>query len=299
MFDWENLRCFLAIAQAGSLSAAARVLKVDHATVSRRLGALEAELKVRLVDRLPRSCQLTALGQRIFSIAQEMDAAAFAVGRVARAEQSPMVGKVTLSVPPVLANNFFAKQLAAFKQRHPGIQLSLASQAQSVSLGRREADIAVRLFRPTEPGNVVRKLGTMPFALYASRNYLYLHEPANWEFIGFDAQFADMPNQKWLLAAIGKRSIVCEVSDITTQHVAVRSGVGVANLPTFIGDGDPELQRLELDGEAFFREIWLVVHVDLRHAPLLRAVIEFVAEVVATEFAAADLLPPHADLPRG
>jgi len=294
MFDWENLRCFLAVAQAGSLSAAARVLKVDHATISRRLSALEAELQVRLVDRLPRSCQLTALGQRIFAIAKEMDAAAFAVERVARAEQAPMVGKVTLSVPPVMANNFFAKQLPAFRRLHPGIQLSLASQAQSVSLGRREADIAVRLFRPSEPGNVVRKLGAMPFALYASRAYPYLDEPANWEFIGFDAQFADMPNQKWLLAAIGKRKIVCEVSDITTQHAAVRSGIGVANLPTFIGDSDPELQRLPLDGEAFFREVWLVVHVDLRHAPLLRAVIEFVVEVVEGEFGAGDLAPARA-----
>src|SRR5476649_2021219 len=191
------------------------------------------------------------------------------------------------------AGQQFLCETATRIQAHASRYTAIARQAQSVSLGRREADIAVRLFRPSEPGNVVRKLGAMPFALYASRAYPYLDEPANWEFIGFDAQFADMPNQKWLLAAIGKRRIICEVSDITTQHAAVRTGIGVANLPTFIGDSDPELQRLPFDGEAFFRDIWLVVHVDLRHAPLLRAVIESV-EVVEGEFGAGDLAPARA-----
>jgi DNA-binding transcriptional LysR family regulator len=284
MFDWENLRFFLAVAQTKSLSGAARALKVDHATVSRRLSALETELQARLVDRLPRSCQLTALGRQIFTLVTEMEAGAFAVERAVRAEQSPMAGKVTLSVPPVLASNFFANQLFAFRQLHPEIQLSLASQSQSVSLGRREADIAVRLFRPTEPSNVIRKLGEMPFALYASRHYEHAGKPANWGFITYEAELAGMLHQKWLLAAAGDRKTVCEVSDITTQHAAARTGIGVASLPTFIGDQDPALQRLAFDGEAFSPEIWLVVHVDLRHSPLLRAVIEFVVDVVGKTF---------------
>ncbi|MCX4163472.1 MULTISPECIES: LysR family transcriptional regulator [Paraburkholderia] len=285
MFDWENFRFFLAIAQAGSLSGAARALKVDHATVGRRLSALEEELQARLIDRLPRSCQLTALGRQVLTLATEMEVSAFAVERTVRAEQSPMTGTVTISVPPVLATNFFAKHLFEFRQLHPDIRLSMASQPQSVSLGRREADLAVRLFRPTEPGNVTRKLGRMPFALYASRHYEHVAKPESWEFIAYEAQLADMPHQKWLLAAAEDRKIVCEVSDITTQHVAARTGIGVAGLPTFIGDEDPTLQRLPFDGEAFFRDIWLVVHPDMRHSPLLRPVIEFFAEVVGRAFA--------------
>lgn len=284
MFDWENLRFFVAVAQSGSLSAAARRLKVDHATVSRRLSALEAELQVRLVDRLPRSCKLTASGKQVLELATKIEADAFAIERITRAEQSPMHGKVTISVPPVLASNFFAKQLGAFSELHPGIQLAIASQAQSVSLGRREADIALRLFRPEEPGNVTRKLGKMPFALYASRDYAHAAEPANWGFIAYEAQFADMPHQKWLLSVAGDRRIACEVSDITTQQVAARTGIGVGGLPVFMGDDDPALQRLPFAGEPFHRDIWLVLHADLRHSPLIRAVIDFVADAIGTTF---------------
>ncbi len=287
MFDWENLRHFMAVAQAGSLSAAARRLGVDHVTVGRRLGALEAELELRLVDRLPRACRLTAAGEHVFALAGTVEEAALAIERFALAERMPMHGVVTVSVPPVLANNFFATHLYAFAQRHPGIRLSLASQAQRVSLGRREADIAVRLLRPDEPRNVVRKLGEMPFGLYASHAYAHAATPEAWAFIGYEAQLAEMPQQKWLQAIARGRAMACEVSDITTQQAAARTGIGVAGLPVFMGDADPALQRLPLDGERFQPEIWLVVHADLRHAPPIRAVIDFIAEVTEATFGGA------------
>jgi DNA-binding transcriptional LysR family regulator len=213
-----------------------------------------------------------------------MEAEAFAIERLARAAQAPMSGKVTISVPPVLASNFFATTLRAFSQRHPGIQLAIASEAQRVSLGRREADLAVRLARPDEPRNVTRKLGAMPFALYASRDYAQAEQPAEWAFIAYEARLADMPHEQWLRAAAGERPIVCEVSDITTQLAVARTGVGVAGLPVFMGDADPALQRLPWSGEAFSRDIWLVVHDDLRHSPPIRAVIDFVVEVVGNTF---------------
>lgn len=281
MFDWENLRCFIAVAQSGSLSAAARRLKVDHATVSRRLGALEAELNMRLVDRLPRACQMTAAGRQVLALAAQMEENAFSIERLAQAGQAPMQGTVTISVPPVLANNLFVNHLHAFAQRHPGIRLAIASQAQSVSLGRREADIAVRLFRPEEPQSVTRKLADMAFGLYASRDYAQASEPAAWAFIGYAAQHAEMPHPKWLQSIARGRRIACEVSDITMQQAAARTGVGVAGLPVFMGDSDPALQRLPCDGEPFHREVWLVVHPDLRNSPMIRAVIDFAADIIA------------------
>lgn len=284
MFDWENLRVFVAVAQSGSLSAAARQLKVDHATVSRRLTALEAELKMRVVDRLPRACVPTAAGLQILELAANMEESAFAIERLALAAQSPMQGTVTISVPPVLASNFFAHHLHEFAQLHPGIRLALASHAQPVSLKRREADIAVRLFRPEESQNVTRKLGEMAFGLYASRDYAHASEPADWAFIGYEAQFAEMPHQQWLQSIARGRPVACEVSDITTQRAAARTGIGVAGLPVFIGDNDAALQRLPLDATPFHREIWLVVHADLRHSPLVRTVIDFVVAVTGRTF---------------
>lgn len=284
MFDWENLRCFLAVGQAGSLSAAARHLKVDHATVSRRLAALEGDLKVRLVDRLPRSCELTESGRQIFELATRMEGDAFAIERAARAGQCPVAGKVTMSVPPVLGVNFFAQQLLPFRRQHPNIQCALASQVQSVSLGRREADIAIRLYRPVEPGNVARKIGEMPFGLYASLDYEFADTPSQWGFIAYEAQFADMTHEKWLRQVADGREVVAELSDLTTQHMAARTGIGVAGLPRFMGDNDAALQRLPNDREGFMREIWLVVHDDLRHSPLLRVVIDFMAAAASATF---------------
>ncbi len=284
MFDWESLRVFVAVAQAGSLSGAARRLKVDHATVSRRLGALEAQLQVRLIDRLPRACQLTDMGQQVFAVATQMEANAFNVERIVRAGQSPMAGRVTVSAPPVLASHFLAGQLHRFRKVCPQVQLSIASQGHSVSLGRREADIAVRLFRPTEADSVTRKVGHLPFALYASVVYEHLADPTRWAFIAYESGLTDMPHQQWLMAVAQGRSIACEVSDITTQHMVARTGVGVAGLPTFIGDNDPLLRRLPWEGEAFARDIWLVVHADLRHSPLLRGVMAFLVEAMGEAF---------------
>ena len=94
MIDWEDIRHFLAVAQSGTLSGAARSLKVDHATVSRRLAALEASLDVRLVDRLPRSCRLTTVGKRVFDQAVEMERGAHGIARLAKAAHAPLVGRV-------------------------------------------------------------------------------------------------------------------------------------------------------------------------------------------------------------
>ncbi|MGV8892553.1 MAG: LysR family transcriptional regulator [Burkholderiaceae bacterium] len=283
MFNWEDLRHFLAVARTGTLSGAARDLKVDHATVSRRLVALEDDLQVRLVERMPRACRLTAIGQTISELAQSIEENAFAIDRAIRANQSPLSGKVTLSAPPVLVASFLAKYLADFRQRHPGVQLSVSGQAQQVSLSRREADLAIRLVRPKESTNVVRRLGTMPFALYASGEYINLERPSAWEFIAYDAQFDDMPQQQWLRRIAGERPIACEISDINGHHAAARAKAGVAGLPCFLGDADPSLQRLTYDGNPFARDIWLVVHRDLKRSAPIRAVMDFLIETVESD----------------
>lgn len=280
MADWENLRHFMAVGRSGTLSGAARALKVDHATVSRRLAALEAELDVVLVDRLPRSCRLTAVGQQVFDQAVAMESAADGVVRIARAAHTPLVGKVTLSAPPVLAAHLLAQHLAEFRSRYPDIRLSLAAQAQQVSLSRREADVALRLVRPEETGSFAQKLGTMPFGLYARRDYAHRETPDRWQFIAYDESLADMPQQKWLLGIAGTRPVACELSDISGHLTAARAGAGVAGLPCFLGDTDPDLMQIGEDVPFFSRDIWLVVHRDLRKTPSVRAVMDFVIALI-------------------
>ncbi|XFC38324.1 LysR family transcriptional regulator [Stenotrophomonas indicatrix] len=281
MFDWENFRHFLAVARAGTLSGAARALHVDHATVSRRLTALEAELQAPLVERLPRSCRLTPMGVQLYEQAKAMENAAFTAERLAHASHVPLSGKVTLSASPVLATHLLASKLADFRNEHASIQLSVSAQVQQVSLSRREADVALRQVRPQEASSVVRKLGQMPFALYATQDYVTSHRPEDWTFIAYDAQFADMPQQKWLLGIAAGRRVGCKLSDISGHLAAARCGAGVAGLPCFLGDAESGLVRLDHDGAMFSRDIWLVVHRDLRHSAPVRAVMDFVAKVVA------------------
>lgn len=280
MVDWDNLRHFMAVGRNGTLSGAARALKVDHATVSRRLAALEAELDVMLVDRLPRSCRLTAIGQQVFDQAVTMESAADGIARIAQAAHTPLIGKVTLSAPPVLAAHLLAQQLAQFRSLYPDIRLSLAAQAQQVSLSRREADVALRLVRPEETGGVARKLGTMAFGLYVRRDYAYRDMPDRWQFIAYDESLADMPQQRWLLGIAGARPVACELNDIGGHLIAARAGAGVAGLPCFLGDADPDLMQVGEDVPPFSRDIWLMVHQDLRRTPSVRAVMDFVVALI-------------------
>ncbi|CAN7305475.1 LysR family transcriptional regulator [Bosea sp. LjRoot9] len=283
MTDWEDIRHFLAVAECATLSGAARKLKVDHATVSRRLAALETALDVRLVDRLPRSCRLTAIGEAVRERALTMEAGADGIARLAKAAHAPLVGRVAVSAPPVLVAPLLARHLARFHDEHPDIRLSLAAQGEQVSLSRREADVAVRLVRPDEAGSVTRKIGAMPFGLYAQRSYSHLAAPERWQFIAFDQAFADMPQQQWLLGIAGDRPIVCELNYISEHLIAARAGVGVAGLPCFLGEADSDLVRIDRNAPSFSRDIWLVVHRDLRNSRPVRAVMDFVAHIIAEE----------------
>jgi DNA-binding transcriptional LysR family regulator len=283
MFDWENMRHFLAVGRIGTLSGAARALQVDHATVGRRLSALEDQLNSRLVERQPRACTLTTTGQRVFELAQAMEESAYSIERFLDASRSPLKGKVALSAPPVLVANFLVKHLAAFRLAHPGVQLSVSAQARVVSLGRRQADIVLRLARPEEATSVARKLGRMSFDLYASKTYPHLHEPSAWEFVVYDTASIDVPQQKWLMSIVKERPIACEIGDINGHLAAAQAGAGVACLPCFLADQEPTLRRLPHDGPPFSRDIWMAVHRDLRRAPQVRAVMDFLLKIVSEQ----------------
>jgi DNA-binding transcriptional LysR family regulator len=281
MVDWEDVRHFLAVAKNGTLSSAARELRVDHATVSRRLAALENALDVKLVDRLPRSCPLTTLGRQVLERALKMENSAHGIARLAKAAHTPLVGRITLSAPPVLATHLLTERLTRFRQEYPDILLSLSTEAQRVSLSRREADVAVRFIKPEEASSVTRKIGKMAFGLYAHRSYARLATPESWEFIAWDKAFSDTPAQSWLLGVAAGRQVVCELTYSSEHLIAARAGVGVAGLPCFIGERERDLIRIDESAPYFARDIWLVVHHDLRKTPAVRAVMDFVVAAVS------------------
>src|SRR5580700_6030214 len=186
MSDWEDIRHFVALAREGTLSAAARTLGVDHATVARRVAALETSTGLKLVDRRARVTTLTEDGRRIAAIAAPMEEAAFALSRTAQAAKPGIDGEVTISAPPNFASAVIAPQLVRLRQRHPGIRIKLMGEKRRASLSRREADVAVRLLRPVESGLFVRKIGSFGFSLYGAPAYLNQTLPHAFAFIGYD-----------------------------------------------------------------------------------------------------------------
>ena len=277
MTDWEDLHHFITLAREGTLSAAARSLGVDHATVARRVAALEESTGLKLVDRRSRATSLTADGKRIAEVAIPMEEAAFAVGRAAQATKPGLDGDVTISAPPNFASSVIAPQLVRLRSQHPGIRIKLIGEKRRASLGRREADVALRLMRPVEASLFVRKLGSFGFSLYGSPAYLEKTAPHALAFIGYDASMATSPQEVWLRGIIGEREVVLRTNDLETQVAAARSGLGVAALPHYLGDSDPGLKRFAVAQKPLSRDVWLAVHRDLRQVPAVRAVMEFLA----------------------
>jgi DNA-binding transcriptional LysR family regulator len=275
MSDWEDIRHFVALAREGTLSAAARTLGVDHATVARRVAALETSTGLKLVDRRARTTTLTEDGKRMATVAAPMEEAAFALGRAAQAAKPGIDGEVSISAPPNFASSVIAPQLIRLRHLHPGIRLKLIGEKRRASLSRREADVALRLLRPLEAGLFVRKIGSFGFSLYGAPAYLEKTPPHAFAFIGYDASMAESPQEVWLSTIIGEREVVLRTNDLETQVAAARSGLGIAALPHYLGDSDPRLQRHVVTQKPISRDVWLVVHHDLRQVPAVRAVMEF------------------------
>jgi DNA-binding transcriptional LysR family regulator len=277
MLDWTDLHHFVVLAREGTLSAAARALGVDHATVARRVAALEAAMALKLVDRRARHYALTDDGRRIAATARPMEDIAFAIERAMLASKPGIAGEVSISAPPSLANALIAPRLIELRRQHPNILIKLIGEKRSASLTRREADLALRLSRPPESGLIARKLGQFGFGLYGAPPYLRDTPPQALAFIAYDESMEGAPQQQWLKAIAGQREIVLRTSDLENQAAAARAGVGLAALPHFLGDGDPGLERYRTNHKPVSRDVWLVVHRDLRHAPAVRAVMEFLA----------------------
>ncbi len=280
--DWDDLRHFLALAGAGTLSGAARRLGVDHTTVARRVDALEAALGVRLVDRLARGWRLTPEGEVLAGNAGRVEDEILGLERRARGAAS-VAGTVRLSAPPVLLSRFVAPRLGTLRATHPSIELELIGEPRATSLGRREADIAMRLSRPEDGALVARRLARLAFGLYAAVSYAQRTPPAQRVFLGYDDSLGEVAQQRWLERLAAGRPLVIRANDLATIHEAARAGLGVAALPRFLADPDPALAELETPEPPISREIWLLVHPDLRRSPRVRAVMDGLVAIVESD----------------
>src|SRR6516225_2690585 len=171
-WQWDDVRFFLAVARAGSLSGAARALGVGHVTVGRRITLLEKRLGVTLLNRTPDGFATTSAGEAILRQCMAMESAALNLERIVAGRDSLVTGSVRVTTTEALAYQLIAPAIAALRQTHPELRVDLIASVRSLDIARREADLAVRFARPATSDLVCRKLGEVGFSLYASRRYL-------------------------------------------------------------------------------------------------------------------------------
>lgn len=292
--QWDDVRYFLELARQGSLSGASRRLAVEHSTVARRVESLEQALGVRLFDRLPRGWTLTAEGETLAAQAKGLENEAIAFSRAALGVSS-LQGTVRISAPPITASHFLVPRLASLRADWPGVDLEIIGESRDANLLHGEADLALRLSRPTAPGLAARAVGRIGYGLYAVPGYT-ARLPADWVFLGYDRSLSQVPQQTWLDGIANGRRFVLRSNDLAALYQACRAGLGIAALPHFLGRPDNGLKQLDGYEAPTARRVWLVVHPDVRRSPRVRAVADSLAAMIAAEAAVLD--PDGADLDR-
>ncbi len=281
--DWGHLPFFLELVRTGSLSRAAKRLGVDRNTVARRVAALEEELGLSLFERGPQGWSRTSAGEELSELASRVEENVLALARHADARDRALTGTVRLTTTVHLAAALLVPALPALRERHPGLVLEITADQRAFDLTRREADLALRMGRPRDTGLVARKLSDVVHRLYASRGYAARrHGPVDFAsdlFVGFDDSLAGVPQERWLERLGPDRRVVFRCNNTASLLVAARLGLGIALLPCFVADRELELVRLE-GPSTMSHELWLLVHGDLRRTPRVRAVIEWVDQLV-------------------
>jgi DNA-binding transcriptional LysR family regulator len=284
-WEWDDVRFFLAASREGSLSGAARTLSVDHVTVGRRIAALEERLGAKLLTRTPDGLAATSAGQAILRQCEAMETSAFDIERLVAGHDSQHEGRIRVTTTEILATRVIVPELAGLRARYPQLQVEILTGIRLLDIARREAEIAVRLVRPTAPSLVCRKLGDFGFALYASREYLarcgtptrghglrghflisYVGTPSS----GFGPQF--------LKESVEGAKIALRSNDKTVQAGAAAEGLGICELSCVFGDEHPGLVRVWPHEQPLRRPIWMVIHEDLRRAARIRLLSAAIAE---------------------
>ena len=277
--DWQDVRIFLALAQHGSLSAAARILSVNHATISRRLRSLEESLGEKLVERRPGGYVLTPAGTHALEAASDMERAAQTLGR-GMMDGAPN-GLVRINASPGLSNGFLTSRLATLPQRYPRLDIDLAINLRSISLERHEADIAIRFDLPKDGDVVARPLTTVGYGFYGTEEACRsVEEGADPVFIGFNEADAYLSHATWMAKCFPRARVAFRAKDQVAQAIAARSGIGLALLPHYIGRCDQLLRTCGLGPAPSSREIFLL----MRTRDLKTTSIRIVADEVVAMF---------------
>lgn len=286
--DWSLLQSFLRVAKAGSLSAAARGSGVSQPTLGRHIRALEASLDQQLFERRPEGQVLTAMGKHLLERAQRMEEAAADLSLTAAGASAKLEGTVRITASRVVAEWHLPEVLARLRVDEPGIWIDLIASDVPENLMHREADIALRMFRPERGDLVAQKVAELPLGLYAARSYLdrvghpeTIEDLMRLDFVGYgegDAMQRVMTAQGFRVA---RTMFPTRCEDQLVNWALVCAGCGVGGFQRVIGDAEPRVERIADFVALPTLPVWLVVPEALRHVPRIARVRQALAAGMA------------------
>jgi DNA-binding transcriptional LysR family regulator len=285
MFDWNDLRYFLAVARHGSTIAAGKALGLSQSTVHRRLGELERRIGRQLVTRHASGYKLTEFGEALLPYADRVNAAIVDVERRVSDTTRDLTGTVRVTCPePIVYRMTQSKLIDRFHARHPGLRVEFVTSDRYLDLSKGEVDVAFRS-GDTDDELVGRKIADSIWAVYASRDYIERHgKPERIEdlprhpLVGFDDTLAGHRAAKWMRDVAPDATVAARNNSVLGLVYAVKSGVGIGALPIALGDAEPDLVRV-LGPIAELSRSWrLLAHPDVRRTPRVAAFFDFIIE---------------------
>jgi DNA-binding transcriptional LysR family regulator len=287
--NWDDVRIFLAVARSGQILAASKRLGVNHATLSRRLTALEESLKTRLFVRRTNGCELTAEGDVFLASAERMETEMLAAQANLGRTDTAIAGTVRIGAPDGFGVSFLSPRMGRLIDRHPELKIQLVPVPRSFSLSQREADIAITLERPEQGRLVSSKLTDYTLGLYAARGYSNLHGlPGDAEAlkghrrIGYVEDLIFSPSLNFTGEVMRNWNAGFEISSAIGQTEAVRSGAGIGILHNYVAKQYPDLVRV-MPETAIRRTYWTIFHESARDLARVRIVADFLHELVKEE----------------
>lgn len=284
-FDWAKVRAFLIAAEEGSFSAAARALNMAQPTLGRQIEALEQDLNVTLFERDGRGIVLTPSGVELLEYARQMGDAAGAFSLAAHGQSQAIEGRVSIAAAEMFAATTLPPIIAALREVEPHLEIELVVSNHASDLHRREADIALRYFRPTEPDLYARKILDVQAQLYASHDYLKRFDPPLASDNASDADFISLDPENTILQGLKAQGLQLteanfplQVDSYLVMWNLVKQGAGIGVMDTQIGDNEPSARRAFSDFKPMSFSIWLVAHRELKTNRRVRRVFDFLAE---------------------
>jgi len=280
MYNWDDMRYFLAVTRSSSLRAAAQSLGVSRSTVLRRISALESRLAVRLFDRKPTGYFTTSAGDELLLTANKMEELSLSAERKLAGRDSRLSGTIRIAIPATLLSGAITRELAAFAEHHPHIRLEFLTSYGMLDLFKGEADIAVRVSNSPPEELVGRRILSIARCCYVAsdkaKNGLRSEDS---KLIGWSAS---PKHSDWYTeAGFSSNEITAVIDDPVATVEAVRAGMGMAILPCFMGDTASGLCRVPPGIPLLSRDLWILTHRDLRKTARIRIFADFIAEAFA------------------